>query len=176
MEMRTMARRIGGAMRTTSARRRWTVWSATLGVSTTLVLVFAFGSFAGSRMSGIGLTHQEFVKQGNAICVDLRSRVAALAAPTTFSELSVWADAAIVVLAEDGSKLAALKAPAADRSGFKSYVVQTRKGVDVLMRLRAAAVRQDAAEIKRLQAESRQDSAASTKIAKRLGLTQCGGR
>jgi hypothetical protein len=127
----------------------------------------------GGGGGGRTLSHDEFVKQANAICTDYNSRIAALGTPQGLADLVAFAQKGSAIAAEDVDKFAKLKPPKADAAGAAEFVAAGRTVVDQLRRLEAAGRKSDLGAVQKIAAQGQANSDRSRLIAQRLGLAEC---
>ncbi len=135
-----------------------------------VVLVALAGCGGGG---GKTLSHDEFVKQANAICADYNSRIKALGTPSGISDLVAFAQKAIPIAKEDVDKFARLKPPKQDAAGATTFVADGRKVIDLITKLEAAAKKGDVAAVQALAKQGQANGAKSQKDAQSVGLAEC---
>src|SRR5712692_9833331 len=101
----------------------------------TAVVAAGCGGGAGGKV----LSHDEFVKQANAICTDYNNRIAALGTPQGLGDLVAFAQKGSAIAAEDVDKFAKLKPPKADAAGAADFVAAGRTVIDQLRSSRQRA-------------------------------------
>jgi hypothetical protein len=138
------------------------------------------------------LSHDEFIKQANTICVDYNKRVAALGNagtrsatldPTqmsvalrfrgTIANLMLWSEKALPILRQSVATAKQLRPPNEDEAGWKAYAAEADKAIIFYGNVINAAKRHDKAVLVRLAAEGQKEAARTTRIGHDLGLAEC---
>jgi hypothetical protein len=127
----------------------------------------------GGGAGGKVLSHDEFVKQADAICADYNDRIAALGTPQGLGDLVTFAQKGSAIATEDVDKFAKLKPPKADAGGAADFVAAGRTVIDQLGKLEAAGRKSDVGAVQKIAAQGQANADRSRLIAKRLGLTEC---
>ena len=119
------------------------------------------------------LSHDEFVKQANAICAEYNDRIAALGTPQGLSDLVTFAQKGRATAEDDVGKFAKLKPPAKDAAGAAAFVAAGRTVIDNLGKLEAAAKKGSVSAVQQIAAAAQANADRARLIAQRLGLTEC---
>jgi hypothetical protein len=122
---------------------------------------------------GKALSHDEFVRQADAICADYNDRIAALGTPQGLGDLVSFAQKGNAIATEDVDRFAKLKPPKADAAAAADFVAAGRSVIDQLGKLEAAGRKSDLGAVQKIAAQGRANAERSRLIAKRLGLTEC---
>jgi hypothetical protein len=139
-------------------------------------VLLALGVAALAACGGGGsksLSHEEFVKQADAICADYNDRIAALGTPQGLGDLVAFAQKGRAIATEDVDKFAKLKPPKADAKGAADFVAAGRTVIDQLGKLEAAGRKSDFGAVQKIAAQGQANADQSRLIAKRLGLIEC---
>ena len=136
-----------------------------------LCLVLAGGCGGGG--GGKKLTHEDFVKQANAICADYNDRIGALTTPTSFDAIASYAKDVRAIAQQDVAKFKKLNPPDADRANWQTFGKQGDAVITASHDLESAAKKKDGAAIRRLLAEGRQRAAESKRVATAMGTAEC---
>jgi hypothetical protein len=146
-------------------------------------VVLAAGCGGGSHR----LSHNEFVKQANAICADYTKRFVALgltgfsaemmsfevASPRGMANLVSWSGKTLPIARQAFGKFKQLKPPKVDEAGWKALAAENDKTIVWLGKVHDAARRHDQTAISRLAADGQKDDARATRIAEKAGLDWC---
>ncbi len=122
---------------------------------------------------GKPLSHDEFVKQADAICADYNERITALGTPSGLSDLGAFAQKGRAIAEDDVAKFVKLKPPKQDATGAAAFVAAGRKVIDNLTKLEGAAKKSDVAAVQKIAAAAQANADQSRLVAKSLGLTEC---
>ncbi len=118
-----------------------------------------------------GLSHDEYLKQANALCADYNTRLAALGSPKAVTQFPAFATKLLPIAQDDIGKFKALKPPKPDAAAHDAYGKQGDKLIAALKDLIAAG--KDVPAIERVIARESGESARSRQIATQAGLTEC---
>lgn len=153
------------------------------------LIVIAAGCGGGSHL----LSHNEFIKQANAICANYNKRTAALGyvstraaafspttmaaalgSPSTLANLISWSEKALPIAKQDVGKFKQLKPSKADEAAWKAYAAEGDRAIVWLGKLHDEAKRSDRPAILRLAAYGQKEAERETRIAQNAGLAECG--
>jgi rRNA maturation endonuclease Nob1 len=133
------------------------------------VAVFALAGCGGSST----LSHEDYVKQANAICTDYNKKVKSLAQPASVTEIETYARKVLVRYRSALAQLRTLKPSKDDVVAVDQWLSTDRQ---IEKDVQAIA---DAAQARRLPAvqtatdQARIHNQASDRLARELGLTAC---
>jgi hypothetical protein len=120
-----------------------------------------------------GLSHDEFVRQADAVCAAYDAKVAVLARPSSYDDVIAYVERTLPLYVAALDKLRALRPPAADKRAVKAWLGANAKVAVAVRTLGEAAMRHDPAATNDASAAVQQASLASRKAAATLGLKVC---
>lgn len=132
------------------------------------VLLAACGGGGGKPLS-----HEEFVKQANAICADYNNRIVALGTPQSLGDLAAFAQKGRTISEDEVGRFAKLKPPPKDAAGAAAFVAAGRTVIDDLGKLEAAAKKGSVSAVQQLAATAQTNADKARLVAQRLGLAEC---
>lgn len=126
----------------------------------------------GANGAATPLSQEDFVSQGNMICADVNTQLAALEPPTDDTQsIATYAAAGLAIVDPAMAEFQALTPPADLQAKYDAYLALVAKQIETQEALQAAAAAGDAESVKSrisdLQAQN------SDQAATDLGLTEC---
>jgi hypothetical protein len=120
------------------------------------------------------LTAEEFRQQADAICKQYEDKLSELGSPSSLDDLSTFVDKAVPILAEGNDKLAELEAPDDLSADWDRAMELQDENLQVARDLQKAIHDNDTARIQELVSKLDATDAESTRLARNVGLENCG--
>ena len=136
-----------------------------------LFLAACGGGGGGSAQS---LTAEEFRQQADAICKQYEDKLSELGSPSSLDDLGTFIDEAVPIIEEGNNKLSELEPPD-DLSGDWGRAMELQdQNLQVARDLQKAIHDNDTAGIQELVSQLDATDAESTRLARKVGLEDCG--
>ena len=136
-----------------------------------LFLAACGGGGGGSAQS---LTAEEFRQQADAICKQYEDKLSELGSPSSLDDLGNFVDKAVPIIEEGNNKLSELDAPD-DLSGDWDRAMKLQdQNLQVARDLQKAIRDNDTARVQELVSKLDATDAESTRLARNVGLENCG--
>lgn len=136
--------------------------------------LLAAGCGGGGSSTDTTLSPAEFRQQADAICANDEARIKALGSPTSADELGDYLDKAMPIFEEGNQALHRLNVPDELAADWERAMELQDQSIEDLRELRDAIENQDDARVQELLAELNTADAESTRIARKIGLENCG--
>jgi hypothetical protein len=134
----------------------------------------AASSLGLAACGGDTLSRQELTTKADAICQRAKAELQKLDEPKTIGDVKQLADAAVEVNERAAKDLKALEPPDAVAADYAKAMKNIDKQTDLARRLGTAAEKQDTAGIQRIAADGQRLDAEGDRLAKNIGLKECG--
>jgi hypothetical protein len=128
----------------------------------------------GGGGGGQSLNAEEFRQQADAICKQYEDKLSELGSPSSLDDLSAFVDKAVPILAEGNDKLAELEAPDDLSADWDRAMELQEENLQVARDLQKAIHDNDTARIQELVSKLDATDAESTRLARNVGLENCG--
>jgi hypothetical protein len=128
----------------------------------------------GGGGGGQSLNAEEFRQQADAICKQYEDKLSELGSPSSLDDLSTFVDKAVPILAEGNDKLAELEAPDDLSADWDRAMELQDENLQVARDLQKAIHDNDTARIQELVSKLDATDAESTRLARNVGLENCG--
>ena len=124
---------------------------------------------------GGGLSREELVAKGDAICKRVNERVAKEPEPETAEDLERLAKRTVEVSGPAIADMEALEPPGELESDFGKFVASLKRQRDLTEQIGAAAGEGDTAKVEAVGAEAQKAQADYRRLSDRIGFKECGG-
>jgi hypothetical protein len=124
---------------------------------------------------GGGLSKQELVAKGDAICKRVNARMAKVPDPQTAEDLQRLADRTVEVSDPAIEEMEALEPPSDLEDDFKKFVASLKRQRDLTKKLGAAAGKGDTAALHKVGADAQKARDEHRRLTGKIGFKQCGG-
>ena len=140
------------------------------------VLFLAACGGGGGGGGGQSLTAVEFRQQADAICKQYEDKLSELGAPSSLDDLGNFVDKAVPIIEEGNNKLSELEPPDELSGDWDRAMELQDKNLQVARELQKAIHDNDPARVQDLVSELDATDAESTRVARNIGLEDCGQR
>jgi hypothetical protein len=137
-------------------------------------LLLASCGGSGDGGGGQSLTADEFRQQADAICKQYEDKLNELGSPSSLDDLSAFVDKAVPIIEEGNNKLQDLEAPDELSADWDRAMELQDKNLQVTHDLQEALHDKDTARIQDLVSQLDATDAESTRLARKVGLENCG--
>jgi hypothetical protein len=120
------------------------------------------------------LTADQFRQQADAICKQYEDRIDALGNPRSLADLGDFVARAVPIIEEGNGKLAALQPPEELADDWSRAMELQDQNLGVAKELEQAIQDKDRAKVQELLATLDETDAQSNRIARNMGLEECG--
>ncbi len=124
---------------------------------------------------GGGLSKDELVAQGDAICKRVNTRMAKEPDPQSAADLQRLAKRTVEISDPAIDDMAALEPPGELESDFKKFVASLKRQRDFTKQIGDAAATGDTAKIQKLGAEAQKAEQEYRRLTGKIGFKECGG-
>ena len=124
---------------------------------------------------GGGLSKQELVAKGDAICKRINTRMAKEPDPKTTKDLKRLADRTVELSDPAIDDMEALEPPSELEDDFKKFVASLKDQRDVTKKLGAAAGKDDTAKVQELLVDAQKSQDEYRRLTGKIGFKECGG-
>jgi hypothetical protein len=128
----------------------------------------------GGSGGGQSLTADEFRQQADAICKEYEDKLNELGSPSSLDDLGNFIDKAVPIIEEGNNKLQDLEAPDEVSADWDRALELQDKNLQVARDLQEAIHDNDTARIQDLVSQLDATDAESTRLAREVGLENCG--
>jgi hypothetical protein len=139
-----------------------------------LGLALAACGGGGGGGGGESLTPAEFRQQADAICAKFEGKLSDLGSPSSLDDLAEFVDKAVPIIEEGNNELQKLEPPDEFADDWNKAMAIQDKNLKVTNDLQDAIHANDDAKVQELVAKLDAGDAESTRLARNLGLENCG--
>ena len=124
---------------------------------------------------GGGLSKQELVAKGDAICKRVNTQIAKEPAPTDAAGLKRLADKTVALSDPAIKEMEALEPPDELKQDFAKFVASLKRQRDLTKQIGEAAAKGDTAKIQQIGTAAQKAQSDYRKVSDKIGFKQCGG-
>jgi hypothetical protein len=124
---------------------------------------------------GGGLSKQELVAKGDAICKRINTRMAKEPDPKTTKDLKRLADRTVELSDPAIDDMEKLDPPSELEADFKKFVASLKKQRDLTKKIGDAAGKDDTAKIQEVGAQAQKAQDEYRRLTGKIGFKECGG-
>ena len=124
---------------------------------------------------GGGLSKQELVAKGDAICKRVNAQMAKEPDPQTAADLQRLADRTVEISDPAVDDMEALEPPGDLEDDFKKFVGSLKRQRDLTKKIGAAAGKGDTAEVQKVGADAQEAQDEYRRLTGKIGFKECGG-
>jgi hypothetical protein len=128
----------------------------------------------GGGGGGQSLSAEEFRQQADAICKQYEDKLNELGSPSSLDDLGDFVDKAVPIIEEGNNKLAELEAPDVLSGDWDRAMELQDENLQVARDLQKAIHDNDTARVQELVSKLDTTDAESTRLARNIGLENCG--
>lgn len=139
-----------------------------------LVLITLVAASCGGDGGNGELTAAEFRQQADAICAEFEGKLDAIEEPSSPEDLKRFVDEAVPVIEDGTEQLADLEPPEEFRDEWTRVTEINEENLDTIKAVQAALEDDDVEEAQRLLQEAGGTEEEADRLAREIGLTECG--
>jgi hypothetical protein len=139
-----------------------------------LALAACGGGGGNGSAGGETLTPDEFRQQADAVCAKFEAKLNDLGSPSSLDDLADFVDKAVPIIEEGNNELQNLKPPDELADDWNKAMAIQDKNLELTHDLQDAIHANDDAKVQDIVAELDASDAESTRIARSIGLENCG--
>ena len=124
---------------------------------------------------GGGLSKQQLVAKGDAICKRINTKMAKEPDPKTTADLQRLAKRTVELSDPAIDDMEALEPPSDLEDDFKKFVGSLKRQRDLTKKIGAAAGKGDTAEVKKIGGQAQKAQDEYRRLTGRIGFKECGG-
>jgi hypothetical protein len=124
---------------------------------------------------GGGLSKQELVAKGDAICKRINARMAKEPDPKTAEDLQRLANRTVELSDPAIKDMEELDPPSELKADFERFVASLKRQRDLTRKIGAAAGKGDTAEVQKIGADAQKAQDEYRRLTGRIGFKECGG-
>jgi hypothetical protein len=136
--------------------------------------VFFLAACGGGGGDGQSLSAEEFRQQADAVCKQYEDKLNELGSPNSLDDLGNFVDEAVPIIEEGNNKLAELEPPDELSSDWNRAMELQDENLQVARDLQKAIHDNDTARVQELVTKLDATDAESTRLARNVGLENCG--
>ena len=121
-----------------------------------------------------GLSREELISRGDAICEEYDQRTADVEAPQDLDDVERFVGETRPLIREGVDELKELEPPAELADDYAAWIDRNEENLGLLDDLEAAAAAGDQAQVRQVLTEAQEAGARTDRLAREMGFEECG--
>jgi hypothetical protein len=147
------------------------------GLTTATAIALAAGALLVPACGGggdEGLSREEFISRGDAICDEYDQRTEQVEDPESLDDVERFVEETRTLIRDGVDELKELEPPEELAEDYNAWIAQNEENLGLLDDLEAAAAAGDEAQVQEILAEAEQAGAQADRLAGEMGFEECG--
>jgi hypothetical protein len=140
-----------------------------------VAIALAAGALLATACGGDeGLSREELISRGDAICEEYDQRTEQVEDPESLNDVERFVEETRTLIRDGVDELKELEPPEELAEDYNAWIAQNEENLGLLDDLEAAAAAGDEAQVQEILAEAEQAGAQADRLAGEMGFEECG--